>query len=331
MKLSELRKNLSVNSIGKIMFSNFLQESDRMELKKSILEKTAGDAELRNLIEGTFELNQSIDYNDGIGGCPEFDYLEYEDKVEGYNTTLVIDLVNFTARSLHSKDDFEKLKELADLKKKFINSCFISVGMFNGHIHDITGDGIMAFFNKGQKHEQINNAMLTAILMIYSVKEILNPLLKNENHDHKDIQVRVGVDTGKVIWTKMGSVRHTESCEVKAVGFSVDSAAKLSTGSSWELKIGENLYDQGKEKFKDLASKRYDDYKRTIDGVTIIYKRFYFDWEKYINLYNGNIDLVLKSQLPILGFEEIVKQQAALTLSSIDKLTKPNNREKVFG
>lgn len=330
-ELNKLRKGLSANSIGQIVFSNFLEESTRKLIKNSMLEKSIGNIELRSAIEDTFDIGQQIDYNSGIGGCPEFDNLEYDQIVEGYNTTLVIDLVNFTARSLHSKDDMAKLKELADLKKKFINSCVAAVGVFNGHVHDITGDGIMAFFNTGKKHEQINDAMLSAIFMIYSVKEILNPLLKNENPNYKDIQVRVGVDTGEVIWTKMGSIRHIESCEVKAVGFSVDSAAKLSNGNSWELKIGENLYNQGKESFKELAHDRYDDYKRTIDGEEIIYKRYYFDWPKYIKLFNDNIDEVLKSQLPLLGFGEKIENQAALTLGSIEKLSKPNNREKVFG
>lgn len=330
LNFTELRKNLSIDSVGEIMFSNFLPESTRQNIRKSILSKTAEDRELRALVEKTFDLTQE-DYSSGIGGCPEYEHLEYDKMEEGYTTTLVIDLVNFTARSLHSKDDVEKLKELTDLKKKFINSCVVAIGMFNGHIHDITGDGIMAFFNKGEKHEQINNALLSAIIMIYGVKEILNSRLKQEDPNHRDIQVRVGVDTGAVLWTKMGSIRHLESCEVKAVGFSVDSAAKLSSGNSWELKIGENIYDQGKEAFKDLADKRYEDYKRTIDGNTIIYKRFYFDWEKYIKLYDNDMDAVVKSYLPILGFEEVAEQQIAATIDSIGKLEKPSNREIIFG
>jgi|GEM_PF-5661756 len=328
-ELNKIRKSLSANNLGQIIFSNFLNEDDRQLIVNKMINKAAGDIELRHALESTFEINEA-DYSNGIGGCPEYDNLEYEDMVEGYNTTLVIDLVNFTARSLHSKDDIEKLRELAILKKKFINSCAVAVGMFNGHIHDITGDGIMAFFNVGERHEQINEAMLAAILMIYAVKEILNPSLKDENPNHRDIQVRVGVDTGSVIWTKMGSVEHFDSCEVKAVGFSVDSAAKLSAGNSWELKIGEDLYNQGKEEFKELTSK-YDDYKRTIDVFEIIYKRYYFNWEKYFGLHNGDIEEVIKSKLPLLGYGETSLSQAALTLKSIEKLSKPNNSEKVFG
>lgn len=331
LNFSELRKNLSVNSVGDIMFSNFLPENTRQAVRKSILEKTAENRVLNALIEDTFELTEADDYSSGIGGCPEYDHLEYGDMEEGYNTTLVIDLVNFTARSLHSKDDPEKLKELTELKKKFINSCVVAVGMYNGHIHDITGDGIMAFFNKGEKHEQINNAILSGVLMIYGVKEILNPLLKQEDPDHRDIQVRVGVDTGNVIWTKMGSIRHLQSCEVKAVGFSVDSSAKLSSGKSWELKIGENIYDQGKEAFKELADKRYEDYEKTIDGNKVVYKRFYFNWEKYIKWHENNIDAVIRSCLPIIGFEEEVEEEIAATISSIQKLEKPKNREMIFG
>lgn len=327
INFSELKKTLSANDIGEIMFSNFLGESTRQNIRKSILEKTAENRELSLLLENTFDITQADDYSSGIGGCPEYDHLEYGDMEEGYSTTLVIDLVNFTARSLHSKDDIEKLKELTELKKKFINSCVVAVGLYNGHIHDITGDGIMVFFNKGEKHEQINNALLSGILMIYGVKEILNPRLKQEDPNHKDIQVRVGVDTGNVIWTKMGSIRHLQSCEVKAVGFSVDSSAKLSSGNSWELKIGENVFNQGKEAFKELADKRYGNYERTIDGNTIIYKRFFFDWEKYIKEHNNDIDAVIRSCIPIIGFEE----EAAATISSIQKLEKPKNREMIFG
>lgn len=327
LNFSDLKKTLSVNDIGEIMFSNFLRESTRENIRKNILEKTEENRELSLLLENTFDITQADNYSSGIGGCPEYDHLKYGDMEEGYNTTLVIDLVNFTARSLHSKDDVEKLKELTELKKKFINSCVFAVGMYNGHIHDITGDGIMAFFNKGEKHEQINNALLSGILMIYAVKEILNPLLKQEDSKHNDIQVRVGVDTGNVIWTKMGSIKHLQSCEVKAVGFSVDSSAKLSSGNSWELKIGENIFNQGKEEFKELADKRYDDYKRTIDGNTIIYKRFYFDWEKYIKKHNNDIDAVIRSCIPIIGFEEEVSE----TISSIQKLEKSKNREMIFG
>ncbi len=327
--LSELRNNLSVESLGKIVFLNFANENTRQYLKESIITKTIDRAELRHALENTFNY-QEEGYTDGIGGCPKYDNLSYDELVEDYNTTLVIDLVNFTARSLHSKDDVEKLKDLAVLKKKFINSCVLAVGLFGGHVHDITGDGIIAFFNYGEKHEQINDAMLTAIFMIYSVQQILNPLLKAEDENHRDIQVRVGVDTGNVIWTKMGNIKNLDSCEVKAVGFSVDSAAKLSNGKSWELKIGEYLYDQGNEEFKELTSK-YDDYKRTIDGVEIIYKGYYFNWEKYISIYNNNIDEVLRSQLPLLGYEKMISSQVALTSRNFEKLSKPNNSEKVFG
>ncbi|NYB72817.1 hypothetical protein HZF24_01535 [Sedimentibacter hydroxybenzoicus DSM 7310] len=328
-ELNKIRKSLSADNLGQIVFSNFLNNYDRQIVINKMMNEAVGDTELRHALENTFEFN-TADYSNGIGGCPEYDNLEYDDIAEGYNTTLVIDLVNFTARSLHSKNDIDKLKELAILKKKFINSCAVAVGMFNGHIHDITGDGIMAFFNVGERHEQINEAMLAAIFMIYAVKEILNPSLKDENPSHRDIQVRVGVDTGSVIWTKMGSIKHLNSCEVKAVGFSVDSAAKLSSGNSWELKIGEDLYNQGKEKFKELTSK-YDDYKRTIDGLEIIYKRYYFDWEKYVRSHDNNIGEVIKSRLPLLGYGETVFSQAAMTLKSIDKLSKPNNHEKIFG
>lgn len=320
--IKELRK-LGMEDMSDIVFSNFYSNEKKMVMK-SLFDKKAFTASINEAVnEGL-----NFDYTDGIGGCPEYDYLNYDDMVEGKATTLFIDLVNFTARSLHASEDIEELKKLADLKKKFINSCILAVSIFNGHVHDISGDGIMCFFHRDKEHENVNNALLAGMFMIIGVKEYLNKELRAEDPDHRDIQVRVGVDTGDIIWTKMGNMKHFESCETKAVGFSVDMAAKLSGGLSWELKIGDNIYNMGNEEFIEYSKERYDDYKRTIDGKTLIYKRYYFNWDMYSKKFNS-LNEFLESKLPLIGFPVAIEEESIP--QSVNLLEKPKNKEVIFG
>lgn len=323
----ELRE-LPIEDISNIVFSNFYSEEKREKLQESMLEKKAAFSNEYNIIKKSFnavgELNE---YTDPIGGCPEYEHLIYNDMEEADSTTLFIDMVNFTKRSLHTKDNVEELKKLVVMKKKFINSCIMIVGIFGGHVHDISGDGIMAYFHRGEQHEQVNDAILAGILMIDSVKNYLNPNLKEIDSNHKDIKVRVGVDTGKVIWTKMGNKRHIESCETKAVGFSVDIAAKLSGGKeAWQLKIGEATYNLGNEDFKELAKVRYDDFDGTIDYKKVTYKRYIFDWQQYIKRFNNRNDFV-NSKLPLTGFPITLSNN---NIPSVNRLVK-NHKEVTFG
>jgi len=73
MNFSKLKGNLPAKSISEVMFSNFLPQEKRENIKKVLLEKTASDMELNNLVEKSFSIVQQDNYTNGIGGCPEFD------------------------------------------------------------------------------------------------------------------------------------------------------------------------------------------------------------------------------------------------------------------
>ena len=117
----------------------------------------------------------------------------------------------------------------------------------NGNIVDIPGDGVMALFRVNETYDVSlgkpeNNsetiAVKAAMEFLKALEEIVNPLLLDNKIP--PVEFGIGIDTGKVIVTKIGTRR---IADLKIIGDSVNNAAKHSKGKN-EVFISKAVYQK---------------------------------------------------------------------------------------
>lgn len=195
-----------------------------------------------------------------IGGHVDFDYLlenikDYDDFYETKNQqdsvricSLFIDLRNFTRRALFVDDPgIETIQEIAKLKQKAISTWIRLARYYQGHIHSITGDGLMILIGGNQPEDEDEwtlgaRAYLLGLRILEST-DFLNEELKQNlieknlstfaNNHNNLLDVKVGVEYSEstlmnpqgVIVNINGEKRAVG--EVKATSFDIDFSAKL--------------------------------------------------------------------------------------------------------
>ncbi|MDI4643479.1 hypothetical protein [Cohnella hashimotonis] len=216
-------------------------------------QKNAEETEIEKII--TKELEEDFK----IGGHVDFDYLleqlkKDEDFIADNNRVtdvkfcaVFIDLRNFTRRAMFLEDPgVETLSEIADMKQNAISIWIKLARFYQGHIHSITGDGLMVLMGGRQPEDQDEwtlgaRAFLFALRVLESndrLNEELKQTLKSkgkESHIKSDnlLDIKVGVEyspntlvnTQGVIVNNNGILKAVG--EVKATSFEVDFSAKL--------------------------------------------------------------------------------------------------------
>jgi adenylate cyclase len=177
-----------------------------------------------------------------IGNHPDFEYLRDTKEIEYHPiTTLFMDMEGST--QLSSRYD---LPTVAKIKDTFIQSTIEVVKSFDGHIHRIMGDAVMAYFgNRSCKPEMgIIDGLNCAALLIQLTKHSVIPKLV-EVFGGTGFAIRVGLDHGvreDVLWSCYG---YPGMCEITAQSFYVDIASKIQhCAGSNEIRIGESLRSQ---------------------------------------------------------------------------------------
>jgi len=119
------------------------------------------------------------------------------------------------------------------------------VEAYGGSIVDLPGDGVMALFKGNPKGIQWSDnkllneeslAVRCGEVILTSFHEVVNPILLNDGIP--PVIFGVGVDTGKVIVTKVGT---DNIRDLKAIGECINGASKNSFGES-ELFISIDAY-----------------------------------------------------------------------------------------
>jgi class 3 adenylate cyclase len=164
--------------------------------------------------------------NTPIGTHPDFIDLEGTDNgtEKHYVCTLFVDIKGSTRLSL-----LYPLETIFKFKNAVIKTCVETVRSFDGHVHRLMGDAVMAFF--GGHNIDKENAIADAINCSITLRAILEgsikPWMEKEGIDSKDFGFRVGCDFGddhEVLW---GSFGYKNVGEVSATGLPVDMASKL--------------------------------------------------------------------------------------------------------
>jgi adenylate cyclase len=159
-----------------------------------------------------------------IGDHPDFLHLKGTDEVCYCPiTTMFMDIESSTRLSL-----LYPLEEVRSIKNAFIQTAIQIVRCFDGHVHRIMGDAVMAYFGGPfvrAEDATINGLNCAAALQLFAEK-VVGPKLELMGYDH-EFGVRIGLDHGpkqKVLWSAYG---YPVVEEVTATSFYVDVAAKL--------------------------------------------------------------------------------------------------------
>lgn len=229
-----------------------------------------------------------------IGDHPDFISLRGTANTEYHAiTTLFMDIEGSTRLSL-----FYTLDEVRLIKNAFITAAIEIVKSFDGHVHRIMGDAIMAYF--GGKSILSENAVINGInaasVIQYFAEKVVRPFL-NENLEENTFGIRIGLDYGskdKVLWSSYG---YPQMEEVTATSFYVDVAAKLQQSAGRNnIMIGQSLRDFLDFPEELLTIKHYQKDGESIpepyirpnyidsEGNPINYRKYILNWRKYLSL-----------------------------------------------
>ncbi len=229
-----------------------------------------------------------------MGDHPDFRYLKGKDDT-CYNpiVTMFLDITNSTRLGLLYTPDFVRT-----IKSAIINMGIDIIASFDGHVHRIMGDAVMAYF--GGKDSKTENAVIDAIncasVIQYFFENKVSPEL-NENITGDKVGIRIGIDYGpkdSVLWSSYG---YPNAEEVTATSLFVDLASKLqqSAGKN-NIMIGQSLKEHLDFPDELLDIKTYnengvratkpDNYIRpnytNTDGKQINYRKWILRWDKYL-------------------------------------------------
>lgn len=230
-----------------------------------------------------------------IGTHPDFYDLEQRpDEIRyQYVCTLFVDIVGSTRLNLLYTPE-----EVLHLKNAVIQTCIEVIRSFDGYIHRIMGDAVMAFFGSQsmpKKEDAIADAINAAACLRVFLENGIKPWMESKNYDPSDFGFRVGVDFGdddKVCWGHFG---YQGTGEVSAVGLNVDMASKLQNKaprnetmmgeSLLELSHWPNAYSKVKTSIKDGETVHKPIVTPNItnlEGNPLNYRMKMLDFKKYL-------------------------------------------------
>ena len=174
-----------------------------------------------------------------IGDHPDFAHIKGSDETEFCAvTTLFMDIEGSTRLGLlYGPQAVQKIKNA------FIRCAIDVVTSFDGHVHRIMGDAVMAYFGgtSACPHASAIDALNCAAALRLFAEHVVAPRLRAMGVEH-DFGVRIGLDHGPerdVLWSSYG---YPKGDEVTATSFYVDVASKLqSSAGRNQIMVGESM------------------------------------------------------------------------------------------
>lgn len=232
-----------------------------------------------------------------IGDHPDFIHLKATREVEyHYITTMFMDIVNSTGLGLTYP-----LNDVYLIKNAFISAAIDIVKSFDGHVHRIMGDAIMAYFGgkNSSTEDSVINSINCATVLLYFVEQYVSPVLEakypNTKIKREPFAIRIGLDYGesdKVLWSCYG---YGQMNEVTATSFHVDITSKLqhSAGKN-QIMIGQSLKEHLDFPDNLLCLKKNEKTGKDEpyiqlgyldnNGNSINYQQYILDWKNYLEL-----------------------------------------------
>src|SRR5690554_6778598 len=207
--------------------------------------------------------------NSPIGAHPDFISLEGTKVTEKhYVCTIFVDIKGSTRLSLLYPLEFVFI-----FKNAVIQTCVEIIRSFDGHVHRLMGDAVMAFCGgrSTEKEDAIADAINCSITLRAILEESIKPWMENQGLDAKDFGFRVGCDFGndeEVLW---GSFGYKNVGEVSATGLPVDMASKLQgLAGKNQTMLGQGLLDfvNWPEKYSEIKTRENAGKKESLPVVT---------------------------------------------------------------
>lgn len=277
-------------------FNSYRSKPQKAVAMKSAVLKEAKD---QLVPYNTFQTNLRALYGNGppkdprIGDHPDFEYLKDTDNFCYHPiTTLFMDIESSTRLSL-----IYSLEDVFRIKNAFIRSAMEVIQSFDGHVHRIMGDAVMAYFGGTSCNMQkaAVDALNCASVLMYFAKRVIIPLLQLEKYDSQ-FGIRIGMDYGRqedVLWSCYG---YPGMNEVTATSFYVDVASKLQHAAGRnEIMIGHSLRsfldfpDQllaiktVQRDGKEIEKPRLEPNHTDASGKSIDYSQRLLKWQKYLS------------------------------------------------
>lgn len=175
-----------------------------------------------------------------IGGHPDFNHLvDSGAKENGFVTSLFVDIQGSTRLGVFYSPDL-----VFYFKNQIIKCAIECVMAFDGHVHRIMGDAVLAFFrgNGNEKNSAIDAINCGAVLVQFIREEVVPQL--RERGLAEDVGIRVGIDYGSQKHVLWGMYGYAGVSEVTATSFHVDVAAKLQQSAPRNrVMLGQSVVD----------------------------------------------------------------------------------------
>ncbi|MDQ0737906.1 adenylate cyclase [Pseudomonas sp. W4I3] len=175
-----------------------------------------------------------------IGGHPDFNHLvDSGEKENGFVTSLFVDIQGSTRLGVFYTPDL-----VFYFKNQIIKCAIECVMAFDGHVHRIMGDAILAFFRgNGNERNSAIDAINCGAVLVQFIREEVVPQLR-ERGLAEDVGIRVGVDYGSHTHVLWGMYGYSGVSEVTATSFHVDVAAKLQQSAPRNrVMLGQSVVD----------------------------------------------------------------------------------------
>ncbi|PHR01706.1 MAG: adenylate/guanylate cyclase domain-containing protein [Halomonas sp.] len=207
--------------------------------------------------------------NSAIGTHPDFISLEATKTTQKhYTCTMFVDIKGSTRLSL-----LYPLEFVYEFKNAVIQTCVETIRSFDGHIHRLMGDAVMAFFGgrSTQKEDAVADAINCSVTLRAILEGSIKPWMERRGLEAKDFGFRVGCDFGndeEVLW---GSFGYRNVGEVSATGLAVDMASKLQgLAGKNQTMLGQGLLDfvYWPEKYSTIKTRERGDGKESLPVVS---------------------------------------------------------------
>ncbi|HCP3692517.1 TPA: adenylate/guanylate cyclase domain-containing protein [Escherichia coli] len=298
---------LATESLSKS--SGFVRSS--ISLKKDVGGTDVQSYQVKDIVRNKFGKHGPL--MTSFGCHPDFNKMDDGEVRNGYSITMFMDIIGSTKLGVVFPPEI-----VFRIKNDIIRCAIETVNAFDGHVHRIMGDAVMAFFRSNDRYKNNKiadsaiDAINCAVVLIEMFKGVVIPKLSDLGVD-ENLGIRIGLDYGpheEVVWSKYG---YMESHEVTATSFFVDVAAKLQQkapknsimiGASFvellgldDVQLKHKINRNNGVEHKELyLTPNYKD----ASGKPINYRQYVFDNERYCNLLPINDEggkLIVKATL----------------------------------